>query len=749
MAPETAYVPNDVHCPRSGKNARMDATRLGSASITPAGSFGAGSYGAWTVTYVVGDYGIDDGGSVLVCRRAVCDSGMAQTRNPGDDGYTTVSLETNGGAGFRCFYDNRWWIRPWRGSLVVHIRDGSLAPGDKVHVTFGDTSGGSRGFRLQTFPETRHTFKVVVDATGSREYYEVPGTSWITIVPAEPAAVDAVIPSVMRPGDPVPVAIRMMDRFGNPSGQGVHTVRLSPEPPDPPNTPTEPPPARELEFVSGVARWQDFTPPEGACRLRVSAGDLTGSSNPFTVSDDPLPIYWADLHGQTRGTIGTGSVEEYFTFARDKGLLDAAGWQGNDFQITDSLWREVCEQTARFNKPGAFVTFLGYEWSGTTPTGGDHNILYLNDHQPLHRSSHWQVHDGSSEAGDRCPITRLWEEFRGRDDVMAVAHVGGRYANLDFHDPAIVRLVEIHSHHGTFEWLAEDALRRGLRVGIVGQSDDHSGRPGHSAPLDYLAPDLATFDVWGGLTGIYAHDLSRDAIWQALRARHCYATSGRRILLEFAAGAHMMGDVVKAARSPEMSVRVLGTAPILDIEIRKDADVVHRNPFPQDDDTRWVRIQWSGVRIRSRDKRTTWHGTLSVSKGRIEAFLPFAFDRRDEGVQRLTDSSLRITSKTAGDIDGVFLKPGDPDASLTFESDLISRTVALGDITPSPLVFDAGGVNQQLLFARTSPNGRPREVRFAFRPPDNAPGAYWVRVVQVDGHMAWSSPIFLAPCDTR
>lgn len=720
----------------------MDPRRLGSATISPSGEFAVGSFGTWTVTYVVGDCATDDGGSVAVARRAICDSCFPQTKEPKAPGYTTVTIESDGNAEFHAFYDKAWWIRPWRGCFVVHIYDGSLSPGDRVQVTFGDRSAGSPGWRLQTFPETMHTFKVLVDATGSREYYEISVSPSMTLVPAEPVQADAILPSVVRPAGACCATIRLMDRFGNPSGDGVKAVSLEAE-----NVDLKPLSA-ELEFRSGIAKLDGIVfPTEGCGGLNVRVENLEGRSNPFRISSEDGPIFWGDMHGQTRGTIGTGSVEEYFRFARDKAMLDVAGWQGNDFQITDELWAEVRRETARFHEPQRFVTFLGYEWSGATPTGGDHNILYLKDEQPIHRSSHWQIHDGSSDESDRRPISQLWQEFKERDDVMAIAHVGGRYANLDFYDPDIVRLIEIHSHHGTFEWIAEDALRRGLRVGFVGQSDDHSGRPGWSAPLAPLAPELATFDVWGGLTGIFAEQLTREAIWEALRARHCYATSGRRIMLKVTAGERMMGDVVLANEMPDLAIEIIGTAPLLDIEIRRDTVVIHRHQFGRDRDTEWIRVQWSGVRIRSRNKRTNWNGALSVSSGRIDEFLPFAFDRQDEGVQRVSDSRLAIRSTTAGDVDGVFVRVSDGGACLVFESAVIRREVAVRDVTHTPIVCDAGGINQQLVFVRSEPHGRPTDATFRFFDADAAigPRAYWVKVLQTDGHMAWSSPIYFEP----
>ena len=52
--------------------------RLGTATIEPAGRFPIGFVGTWTITIVIGDYGIDDGGSVFIARRQVSDA-------PGED----------------------------------------------------------------------------------------------------------------------------------------------------------------------------------------------------------------------------------------------------------------------------------------------------------------------------------------------------------------------------------------------------------------------------------------------------------------------------------------------------------------------------------------------------------------------------------------------------------------------------------------------------------------------------------------
>lgn len=713
----------------------MNSVDMGSATIGPEGTFPVFQTGTWTVTYTVGRFGIDDGGSIMITRRAMSDATRPQCDDPRAPGYVTAC--TNGEGTLEVWYENRYWIRPHRGAIVVRVFDGSLAPGDEITVTIGDRSGGSPGWTLQTFPETAHEFRVLVDAFGTREYYPVAKHPSIRIVPGKPAKLDAVLPSTARPGQEVPLWIRVTDEWDNPLTDFSGEIRIEHEGEQG---------AETFEIHQGVAKVGPIRlPNEGVYRLALSCGALRGTSNPVSVCDGAEPVFWADLHGQTEHTVGTGSVEEYLSFARDKALIDATSWQGNDFQVTDATWQEVCEQTRKFNEPGRFVTFLGYEWSGLTPAGGDHNILYLHDDQTIHRSSHWQIHDGSSDETDRYPVSALWSELKGRQDVMAIGHVGGRYANLDFWEPEICKLIEIHSHHGTFEWLAEDALRRGLVVGFVAQSDDHSGRPGLSAPLKPLARDFATFDVYGGYTGIYARELTREALWEALQARHCFATTGKRILLDVRCGDHLMGDVIEQPDPLELAVRIVATAPILDVEIRRDAEVIYRHPFPVDPNDTWVRLEWSGVRIRSRAKKADWDGTIRVHDGTIEEFRPFAFDQRDEGLEQLSGSELKVVSTTSGDVDGVFLKVAGESPSVEFECEAIRQQVSVGVLGPDPLVFDAGGVNREVRFSLCSFEGRPEQLELTYQPPRSPAGAhaYWVKLVQLDGHMAWSSPIFV------
>ena len=93
----------------------------------------------------------------------------------------------------------------------------------------------------------------------------------------------------------------------------------------------------------------------GRCRAagrwratRSSRAPIRCASSPSA----PLRRYWGDLHGQSGETIGMGSAEAYFRYARDAAFVDMVGHQGNDFQITDAFWKKLNELTARVRQAG-------------------------------------------------------------------------------------------------------------------------------------------------------------------------------------------------------------------------------------------------------------------------------------------------------------------------------------------------------------------------------------------------------------
>jgi len=209
-----------------------------------------------------------------------------------------------------------------------------------------------------------------------------------------------------------------------------------------------------------------------------------------------------------------------------------------------------------------------------------------------------------------------------------------------------------------------------------------------------------------------------------------------------------MGDEYETDQHPSISVKVAGTHPLYDVEVRRGLETLYRHPFaqPKDDEDQLIRIEWSGVRVKSRPKRVDWTGGLSLGQGRIRSYREYAFDDPQQGVKRLSNQRLTWTSTTSGDIDGVILDlDASREAEVTFYSNPITFSFKLNEITDHPLVVEAGGVDQRVKVSAISRSRLPRCLEFSYvdEKPQEGMNPYWVKVVQSNGGIAWSSPVYV------
>ncbi|MBI4277644.1 MAG: hypothetical protein HY660_04230 [Armatimonadetes bacterium] len=716
------------------------AVWFGRARLDPRDPIVAGNWGTWRIHYTAGRYGIDNGGRLKVSLRLAADWSEFQTTDPKGEGYVTVT--TTGAARVAARVDPFGHYRPWFRSIVVQVFDGDLAEGDQVTVTIGDTSGGGLGARAQTFVESRHEFRVTVECFQSGEWAHVPGETVTSIVSGPPHRLMVLGPSQVVRGERFALTVKAEDEWGNPCRDYRGTVRFEPV-----DGAALPGPYTFGAEDRGIHRFEGLVLARpGFARPTVVDAERGWrvQANPVQVLEHapPFRIYWGDIHGQTDKTVGTGSVEEYFAYARDAGALDYSGHNGNDFQITAEHYAEIGEHVKGFHRPGRFVTFPGYEWSGNTPAGGDHNVFWLHDGMPAYRSSHWCIPDRSDEHTDRYPVTELYQTLKGKP-ALVIPHVGGRPCNLTFHEPSLEPVVEIASVHGHFEWLLREALERGYRVGVVCNSDDHTGRPGATYGTS------SHFGVRGGLTGCYARELTREAIWEAYFARRTCGTTGERIFLWMEADGHPMGAEFAASRPPAIRVVAHGTRPLERVEIFRGQECVYTHPLVTPDQFApgKVRVTWGGARIKGRGRHTTWHGGLTLSEGRITAITDPMFHNRRYGVIEQGERHVRWQSITFGNRHGFTLSVDvPPDAAIRVETPPARVEFTLGEVErDSEVFFDCGGVGQHVRAARVPAGSAAEHCDFTFRDDNARAGvnAYWVRVIQADGETAWSSPIYV------
>ncbi len=680
---------------------------------------------------------MDIGSTIKLVWRLASDWAEPQFDRPADPNFATVQT-SNELAIVRARFDRKGNVRPWSNAVIIDIVEEALSPKDTVTICLGDRSGGSAGMRAQTFADKAFAFRVLVDPFATDRFVCLPDDLLLPVRPGPTKYFRVIGPGSSLPGSSVTLAVYAMDAWGNPVRSHDGELRLM--------GPTE----EDVKPLSLGRRGRILVKRQGGDQpvqrftLLDSQGTVLALSNPILcTSRGEDGLYWGDIHGQTKETVGTGSVKDYFTFARDVARLDFSAHAANDFQMSNGHYRNVSRQVRQFHQPGRFITFLGYEWSGNTPAGGDHNVYFLHDDEPIHRSSHWQLDDWQDEATDRHPIDAIYQEYAGRSDVLVIPHIGGRRANLAFHDPALSPFIEISSVHGHFEWFARDALQRGLEVGFVANSDDHSGRPGAAYPTE-------RHRVRGGLMGAWAVDLSRKALWEAFQRRRVYGTSGERIALHFSANGHPMGSSFTASGAVRLEIDAWGTAGIERVEVWRGTELWHTHlASAPDPDSGRLQIAWSGARSIGRNRRLIWDGTLLSDGAIFGQVTTFGFDSPLDGIRETGPHLVRWVSSTVGDVDGISvdLPSMEPDAHILYDAGPCKATVRLADLAQGAICIPAQGVDAEVRIGWAAAAQTPPEMHLVLDAPSpktrSAP--YWVRVVQSDGGMAWSSPIFIDP----
>jgi hypothetical protein len=291
------------------------------------------------------------------------------------------------------------------------------------------------------------------------------------------------------------------------------------------------------------------------------AGPARGTAR---AGDGRWTIWFGDPHSHSiLSDAKTGWPDQLLLLARDRLEIDYAVVSDHAEMgiLQPSEWAELQLTARTLDQPGRFGALSGWEWTDGTGRAGHRVAVFADDgHTPL-----------SSDRPEGDSIEELYEHLRAHRAVLSPHHTGnatwGRWNPDAHHDETLEPNFEIASWHGRYEFYGnpwegrrqipghqyQDTLRRGRHVGVMAASDTHHLTPGE-----------------GGLTAVLAERLDRESLFEALRSRRNYATTGARIVLEFTANGAPMGSILEAREEVELMVRVEGTAAVDRIEIVRD-----------------------------------------------------------------------------------------------------------------------------------------------------------------------------------
>ncbi len=282
--------------------------------------------------------------------------------------------------------------------------------------------------------------------------------------------------------------------------------------------------------------------------------------------------------------------------------------------IEASVWHQLATAAERFNEPGRFTAFIGYEWSSMINGANLHrNVLFRDGIARTDRvlpfsaldspdpEALWRFlagyeretggaalaipHNGNLSNGamfsDRTvggePLSASYARERSRwEPVVEVTQMKGdgethpllspadEFADFETWDQTDITMQPKQPWMLGGEY-ARSALRRGIALrrslganpfsfGMIGSTDSHTalatadddnffGKFPDSEPAPARLANKMGGKLWdnrrlaaSGYTGVWARENTREALFDALRRREVYASSGPRIRLRFFGG---------------------------------------------------------------------------------------------------------------------------------------------------------------------------------------------------------------------
>ncbi len=723
------------------------------------GPFPASSFQTFDEVVTIGEMPMNPGGEFMLGRMLMSDAGPPQNTDPAANNYVTIKCSNPAARFQKTGVEWAGMHGGFRGeSLNAAFKlEGNvpLKAGDTITFTYGDRSGGSRGMLMNTFSNDRMLYPVYVDLEGKGRYL-TPAWPGFSILGNQVSYVRPTAPSIVQTGERFKMAVRSEDDRWNRATGNIPAYEVSLN-----GTAVRSIPAGSEGLV--VLNDLHIDQP-GVYRFDVRSvdGKLTGRSNPVWVETNPASrIYWGETHAHSGFSEGMGSIDRFYTWARDDAWLDFAGLSEHDIWLDDSEWRTMNEAVGRYTEPGRFIAYLAYEWTTNRTSGGHHNVFFR------------------SPGRDRVPtqmyynLSLLYQGLRSKymtKDVLVIPHAH-QAADWRHSDPDLERLVEIASMHGTFEWFGNYYLRQGYQVGFVGASDDHRTRPGYSGTM----PN-GNLQQMNSLVAVRAKTKGSNEIFDALRDRATYASSdAQRILLEFQLNGQPAGQRITNTQDRRIHARFSGTSPIDRVEVIKNGEVIYARRMAQTELKPSSRVELgfnssseAFIRDNPRGYRR-WKGTLDVEGAKIQGIRNYFDNRYSEFARQDPPNSNHIVfdDMTRGRADILMLDLDQVTPSTRFVIHLdpsVESGVAPPQVRPnaripaSTVTLPFNEIADSLL-TRELPVDRhidsifiqlvnpqaPMDGELDFVDRGNLqPGDYYyIRLTQLDGAHAWSSPIWV------
>ena len=290
----------------------------------------------------------------------------------------------------------------------------------------------------------------------------------------------------------------------------------------------------------------------------------------------------------------------------------------NDVSMMTPVWKEVVAAAEKYNDPGTFTAFIGYEWTSLIRGNNLHRVVIYRDNgdkainqlpftnedssdperlwdnlESYEKNTGGRVlaipHNGNLSNGmmfaettvdgrafDKAYVDRraLWEplyevtQIKGDGETHPFLSPNDEFADYENWDKGNLDLSEVKTEDMLQYEYTRSALKLGLKFkkdlgtnpykfGLIGSTDSHTslataddnnffGKASNVEPgkdrweHPFLSSDKGTIYTWetlaSGYAAVWAHENTRASIWDGMKRKETYATTGSRMTVRFFGG---------------------------------------------------------------------------------------------------------------------------------------------------------------------------------------------------------------------
>lgn len=324
--------------------------------------------------------------------------------------------------------------------------------------------------------------------------------------------------------------------------------------------------------------------------LPVRSGRAKTDASPQNINGKTYSLLYGNLHEHSENSscwpAGTeGTLHDEYRFGMYAEGYNFMGITDHGYTMNEVYWRKNNRLADFYNDPPFFVALHAMEWTLSAQGdlesvygAGHYNIVFAStaDARKFIRNSQEIYNVNTPESKNPVLLWKLLKE-KQIDCITIPHHPAAAHHPIDWHvhDPDFVPVVEIFQCRGNAEY---PGCPREI------QAKRHVPTTSKRAFIDYALLKMkykmgfiASGDhnnIGLGVAALWVKDFSRNGILEAMRNRHCFATTGDKMMVDFSINGTFQGATIQTETPPVLQINIKGQHHLEKVEILRNSKVV-------------------------------------------------------------------------------------------------------------------------------------------------------------------------------